>query len=84
MERSDEKVADILAQLGPFLEVLFYACALSEEEACEIVQDSCLALIAKRRLSKPDPEGWLLWVIVERCRAAVLGMEEEEIEDPPE
>lgn len=84
MERPDETVADILDQLSPILEVIFYACALSEEEARKIVQSSCLALIAKRRLSQPDPEGWLLWVIVERCRVLVLGKEEEEIEDPPE
>lgn len=83
MERPEEPVADILARISPILEVIFYACGLSEEEARKIVQDSCLAMAAKRRLRDPDPEGWLLWVIVERCRALLLG-KEEAVEDPPE
>lgn len=84
MKSSDERIAGILAELSPLLGVIFYACGLSEEEARKIVEDSCFALVAKRRLRRPDPEGWLLWMIIERCRALLLGMEDEDIEDPPE
>lgn len=84
MERSDEPATAMLAQLSPILEVVFYACGLSDEEAEKIVRDSCVALILKRRQKDPDPTGWLLWMIVQRCRARVLGKEEEDFEDPPE
>jgi DNA-directed RNA polymerase specialized sigma24 family protein len=63
----DESWAELLERLGPLLVVIFSELGVSPQEAQEIVEEAFLVLMSKQPPRK-DPEGWLLWTILEKCR----------------
>lgn len=58
---------EALTRLRPLLEPIFSAYGLSPQEAQEIVEEACLVLICKHP-RHPDPEGWLLRSVIDRCQ----------------
>lgn len=80
MEDSENACAEILVRLRPVLEQVFATYRLSEQQAQEIVEQSCFLLIGKRPM-RQDPEGWLLRTIIEKCQRL---REEAAVEDPSE
>lgn len=69
MDLAGGSLQEALARLRPTLELVFVAYEVSEREAREILEESCLALAIKwSRLESPD--AWLLRTVVDRCRRA--------------
>jgi hypothetical protein len=75
----EETSAELLARLRPALEEVFAAYGISEEDARQILEDSCGILISKR-WDRQNPGRWLLRTVIERCRNVALGC----LEDLPE
>lgn len=70
---------EALIRLRPLLEPIFSAYGISTRQAQEIVEEACLVLISKHP-RHPDPEGWLLRSVIDRCQK----VRQWKVENPPE
>ena len=70
---------EALTRLRPLLEPIFSAYGISPQQAQEIVEEACLVLISKHP-RHPDPEGWLLRSVIDRCEK----LRQKKPESPPE
>ena len=68
----EESSAELLARLRPVLEEVFAAYGISEDQARQILEESCGLLISKR-WDRQNPGRWLLRTVIERCRSLSLG-----------
>lgn len=81
MESLEESVPEMLVRLRPVLTAVFTWFRVPEEKAGEILDESCLILVAKQRLRYSDPAGLLVRMVLDRCRRL---RKEGGCEDPPE
>lgn len=64
-------IADLLVRLQPVLAEIFAAYEISEDQARQIVEQSCTLLLVKRWGSL-QPRKWLVRTVIERCQAVAL------------
>jgi hypothetical protein len=70
----EESSAELLARLRPILEEIFAAYGISEEQACQILEDTCGLLISKQ-WDRQNPARWLVRTLIERCRDLSMGFD---------
>lgn len=68
----EESSAELLARLRPVLEEVFSVYGISEDQARQILEESCGLLISKQ-WDRQNPGRWLLRTVIERCRSLSLG-----------
>jgi hypothetical protein len=72
----EESSAEMLARLRPVVEEIFVAYGISEEQARQILEETCTLLISKQ-WDRQNPGRWLVRTLIERCREAALGFRED-------
>jgi hypothetical protein len=68
----EESSSELLARLRPVLEEIFASYGISEDQARQILEETCGILISKQ-WDRQNPGRWLLRTVIEKCRELALG-----------